>query len=120
MGGSQEYSTYSLGRRFKVPQGIFERLTQGYIQGQTKGQKPRGRRPQGFFAFGLVEDVPEGLPLENPEGGLEYSPREYVGYIRDLPRAPFTMIPPRLSYIFLLLADPGKARGCSINSLVIH
>ena len=28
---------------------------------------------QGFLAFGLAEDVAKGLPLENPEGGLQYS-----------------------------------------------
>ena len=28
------------------------------------------RRPK---AFGLAEDVAKGLPLENPEGGLQYS-----------------------------------------------
>ena len=39
-------------------------------------QRPKtqgGRRPQGFLAFGLAEDVGKGLPLENPEGGLQYS-----------------------------------------------
>ena len=30
-------------------------------------------RPRGFLAFGLAEDVAKGLPLENPEGGLQYS-----------------------------------------------
>ena len=29
--------------------------------------------PQGFLAFGLTEDVAKGLPLENSEGGLQYS-----------------------------------------------
>ena len=28
--------------------------------------------PQGFLTFGLAEDVAKGLPLENPEGGLQY------------------------------------------------
>ena len=41
--------------------------------GRSQGQNPRGRRPRGFLAFGLAEDVAKGLPLENPEGGLQYS-----------------------------------------------
>ena len=40
---------------------------------RPKAKNPRGRRPQGFLAFGLAEDVAKGLPLENPEGGLQYS-----------------------------------------------
>ena len=52
------------------------------------------------MAFGLVEDVAKGSPLKNPEGGLNILPREYIEYSRDLPRAPFTMIPTRLSHRF--------------------
>ena len=33
----------------------------------------RGRRHQGFLAFGLAEDVAKGSPLESFEGGLQYS-----------------------------------------------
>ena len=40
---------------------------------RPKAKNPRGRRPQGFLAFGLFEDVVKGLHLENPEGGLQYS-----------------------------------------------
>ena len=40
---------------------------------RPKAKKPRGRRPRGFFNFGLAEDVAKGLPLEYPEGGLQYS-----------------------------------------------
>ena len=40
---------------------------------RPKAKNPRGRRPRGFLAFGLAEDVAKGLPLENPEGGLQYS-----------------------------------------------
>ena len=29
--------------------------------------------PRGFLPFGLAEDVAKGLPLEYPEGGLQYS-----------------------------------------------
>ena len=36
-------------------------------------KNPRGRRPRGFLAFGLAKDVAKGLPLENHEGGLQYS-----------------------------------------------
>ena len=34
---------------------------------------PRGLRPLGFLAFGLAEDAAKGSPLENSEGGLQYS-----------------------------------------------
>ena len=52
------------------------------------------------MAFGLAEDVAKGLTLENPEGAFNILPREYIEYSRDLPRAPFTMIPLRLSHRF--------------------
>ena len=71
-------------------------FSKGEPKARPKGKNPRGRRPRGFFAFGLIEDVAKGLPLENPEGGLQY----YIKYSRDLPRAPFTMMPPRLSHRF--------------------
>ena len=35
---------------------------------RPKAKNPRGRRPRGFLAFGLAEDVAKGLHLENPEG----------------------------------------------------
>ena len=35
---------------------------------RPKAKNLRGRMSQGFLAFGLAEDVAEGLPLENPEG----------------------------------------------------
>ena len=40
---------------------------------EKNAKNPRGRRPRGFLAFGLAEDVAKGLPLENSEGGLQYS-----------------------------------------------
>ena len=40
---------------------------------RPKAKNPRGRRPQGFLAFCLAEDVAKGLPLENPEGCIQYS-----------------------------------------------
>ena len=30
--------------------------------------------PLGFLALGLAEDAVEGMPEENPEGGLQYNP----------------------------------------------
>ena len=111
MGGSREYSTYSLGRRFKVPQGIFERLTQGYIQGQTKGQKPRGRRPQGFLAFGLVEDVPKGSPLENPEGGLEYSSEGVCWVLKGPPKGSIHHDTSKAFLHILFISRPGRSQG---------
>ncbi len=70
------------------------------IEARPKAKNPRGRRPRGFLAFGLAEDVAKGLPLENREGAFNILPREYIEYSRDLPGAPFTMIPPRLSHRF--------------------
>ena len=35
-----------------------------------------------------------------PKEAFNSFPREYIEYSRDLPRAPFTMIPLRLSHIF--------------------
>ena len=59
-------------------------------------------RPLGFLAFGLAKDVAKVLPLENPKakGAFNILLREYIEYSRDLPRAPFIMIPPRLSHRF--------------------
>ena len=35
--------------------------------------RPHPRPARGFLAFVLGKDVAQGLPLENPEGGLQYS-----------------------------------------------
>ena len=98
----REYSMYSLGRRLKVPQGIFQRRTRGHIQGQTKGQKPEG--PQAPRVSGLRSGRGCGQRMAlrkfRPKGAFNILPREYTEYSRELPRAPFTMIPPRLSYRF--------------------
>ena len=56
---------YSVKRRLEVPKGFFK--------GEPLATSNLGRRPQGFLAFGLAEDVAKGLPLENPEGDLQYS-----------------------------------------------
>ena len=37
---------------------------------RPKAKNPRGRRPRGFLAFGLAEDVAKVSPLENSEEGL--------------------------------------------------
>ena len=37
-----------------------------------------------------------------PKGAFNILPREYIKYSRDLPRAPFTMVPPRVSHRFSL------------------
>ena len=68
MGGFQEYSMYSLGRRLKVPQG----KSKATSKARPKAKNPRGRRPQGLLAFCLAKDVAKGLPLENPEQGFQY------------------------------------------------
>ena len=45
---------------------------------------------------------PHPRPDQRPKtrGAFNILQREYVGYSRDLLRAPFTMIPPRLSHRF--------------------
>ena len=48
-------------------------FSKGEPEATSKARNLRGRRPRGFLAFGLAEDVAKGLPLENPEGGLQYS-----------------------------------------------
>ena len=70
---SKNYSMYSLGRRLKVPQGFSKGEPEATSKARQKAKNTRGRRPQGFLSFGLAEDVTKVLPLENPEGGLQYS-----------------------------------------------
>ena len=48
-------------------------FSKGKPEATSKARNLRGRRLRGFLAFGLAEDVAKGLPLENPEGGLQYS-----------------------------------------------
>ena len=44
-----------------------------------------------FLAEGLAEDVAEGLPEENPKGGLQSTPRAQIEFSRDRPRAQIHM-----------------------------
>ena len=55
------------------PKGFSKGEPEATSKARPKAKNPRGRRPQGFLAFGLAEDVAKGLPLENPEGDLQYS-----------------------------------------------
>ena len=55
------------------PRDFFKGEPKATSQARPKGKNPRGRRPRGFLAFGLAEDVAMGSPLENSEGGLQYS-----------------------------------------------
>ena len=59
LGKSWEFSICFLGSWLTAPQRIFRRQTRGRIR-DTQGQKPD-----------LTEDAAEGLPDENPEGGLQ-------------------------------------------------
>ena len=52
---------------------IYFYCTHFSIPYRPKAKNPRGRRPRGFLSFGLAEDVAKGSPLENSEGGLQYS-----------------------------------------------
>ena len=49
------------------PLGRFPRVLNVHAREKIEGQ------PRDFLAFGLAEDVAKGLPLENPEAGLQYS-----------------------------------------------
>ena len=59
-----------------LPRELIEGPLKGFSEGKPeaasearpKAKNPRGHRPQGFLAEGLVEDAAEGLPEENPEG----------------------------------------------------
>ena len=44
-------------------------------EARLEAKNPRGLRPAGFLASGLASDVALGLPLENPSGGLQSTPR---------------------------------------------
>ena len=63
------------------------------IQGQTKGQKPEGPQAPRVFGLWSGRGCGQGFAFRKFQ-------REYIEYSRDLPRAPFTMIPPRLSHRF--------------------
>ena len=65
-------------------------LSKGEPEATSRARNLRVRRPRGFLAFGLAEDVAKGLPLEIPKGAFNILPREYIEYSRDLPGAPFT------------------------------
>ena len=72
-----------------APREVLKGVPREYIEGPPRGflkanpkphprpdprqQTPRGGRPRGFLALGLAEDAAEGLPEENPEGGLQYT-----------------------------------------------
>ena len=73
-----------------------------------------------------------------PKGAFNILLREYIEYSRDLPGAPFTMIPPRLSNRFLFflpnaflfhvkfekqtnkLFSNGTIGSCMVNAAVIN
>ena len=46
--------------------------------------------------------------------------REYIEYSKDLPRVPFTMIPPRLSHRFSYFLAANKNIDCVKSNLLVH
>ena len=56
------------------PKGFSEGKPEAASEARPKAKNPRGHRPQGFLALDLAEDAGEGLPEENPEGGLQSTP----------------------------------------------
>ena len=66
-------------------------------------QRPKTRGaagPDGFWPLVWPRMWPRVRLQKIPRGAFNILPREYIEYSRDLPRAPFTMIPPRLSHRF--------------------
>ena len=55
------------------PKGFSKGKPLATSKARPKAKNPKGRRPRGFLAFGLAEDVAKGLHLEISEGGLQYS-----------------------------------------------
>ena len=51
-------------------------FSKGEPEATSKARNLRGRRPRGFLAFGLAEDVAKGSPLEDPEGSIHHDPSE--------------------------------------------
>ena len=58
---------------WRPPSGFSKGKPEATSKARPKAKNPRGRRLRGFLAFGLAEDMAKGLPLENTEGGLQYS-----------------------------------------------
>ena len=66
-------------------------------------QRPKTREaagPDGFWPLIRPRMWPRVRLQKIPKGAFNILPREYIEYSRDLPRAPFTMIPLRLSHRF--------------------
>ena len=56
--------------------------------------------PKDFWPLVRLRMWPRVRLWKIPRGAFNIFPREDIEYSRDLPRAPFTMIPPRLSHRF--------------------
>ena len=69
----------------KAPQRNFQRQTQGRIRGQTQGQKPEGPQAPRVLDLGMAKDTANGLPEENPEGGLQSTPQGTHFELKVLP-----------------------------------
>ena len=66
-----------------------------------KRPKTRGAAgPEGFWPLVWPRIWPRVCLKKIPKGAFNILPREYIEYSRDLPRAPITMIPPRLSHSY--------------------
>ena len=66
-------------------------------------QRPKTRGaagPEGFWPLVWPRMWTRVRLQKIPRGAFNILPREYIEYSRDLPRARFTMIPPRLSHRF--------------------
>ena len=57
-----------LGRFPRILNALPREHIEGKPEAKSEAKNPRGRRPRGFSALGLVEDEAEGWPEENPEG----------------------------------------------------
>ena len=82
----------------KVPKGFSKDKPEATSKARLKAKTQRDCSPEGFWLLVWPRMWPRVCLKKIPKGVFNILPREYIDYSRDLLRAPFTMIPPRLSY----------------------
>ena len=91
-----------------LPREKIEGSSRNFLKAKSRPQprpdqrpKTRGAAgPKGFWPLVWPRMRPRVHLQKIPNGAFNILAREYIEYSRDLPRAPFTMIPPRLSHRF--------------------
>ena len=82
---------------------------------RPKAKNPKGRRPRVFLAEGLAKDVAEGLPEENPKGGLQSTPRARLSTQGTARGHRFTWLPLKLFHRSSFFLNPKELCGISSN-----